>query len=914
MKSRNACGFGAGSMRVIGGTWIAAGLLVVLSTFAAAQTVPQNTTGRNPGTQVPPGPYIPEELTAAEQTRPHDRSQIGVAGVSANSFKFGEYNGLNKFHAFAVGNFDYHGGGAYNSADTWRWHFQGSSLGLETRNGILDFGRQGKFDARFAYNEILANTSDSFQSPYLGVGTSTLSLPSTWMVPVLPQKSATSLNFFALNPVSAAGSVYNKAGVLTPPTQAQLDTTAAIRATDLPAFRNVDLALTRKRGEAQFRFTPTDRIDIPVSYTHEHKDGLRTVGGVIDRNTQDSALLPYRVNWDTDQASAAVNVKFNKLFLSFAYYGSFFRNNTQNMIWADVAQLPTFTTALAEEPNSQFHQFTATGSYKFSRDAKLLVVGSFGRGTQNQAYISPSLVGDGALQFGLPRNSLNGVVLTGLASAKFTASHGKWDYIGDFRFDDRDNQSPVNIYYFQDDASALTGTSPFAGLYGNPSGLGSNTNIYNNRAFSKQSYKVNGEAEYSFTKSEHLMFGYGWDRADRHCSNSWITCAEAPEVNENTFRTEWRKSKGALTARLQYAFSERRGNYNEDAFLAETPMANHVPAGGASQSLYSFLKSTGLTGFGPVAGLPSAPLTGDAAIFTPNNNTVAQAQYGTRNILNEIPGFRRFYVTDRDRNDARAQVFLLAKDKVAIQGSGEVSDDDYLNSKLGLKRRTWWASTIDLSYTASEDLVADVFYTYDNQRLYATGDAFGSNSTATFQGQAGNTVLGGPCFSTVAARNEAAKIDPCLNWTHNDRDKIDTAGLTLRRRNLAGRKLELAAEAVYTRGRTENAVAGGSYVNNPLALAAPAPPLPSGTQAIFFIPAQNYPVIRNDEIMVRPSATYVISRSASLQAFYWFQRLTPTDWRYQALQFGNKLNFTPTNETAPNYQVHVAGVSFNWAF
>lgn len=914
MKPGNTRRFSAGSMKAPVRTSILSAILVALSAFAAAQTVPQNTTGRNPGTQVPPGPYIPEEFTAAEQTRPHNRSQIGVAGISVNSFKFGEYNGLNKFHAFAIGNSDYHGGGAYDSADTWRWRFQGSSLGLETRNGILDLGRQGKFHFRFAYNELLANTSDSFQTPYLGVGTDTLTLPSNWIVPVLPQKSATALNFFALNPVTAAGSVYNTSGVLTPPTQTQLATMAAIRAADLPAFRNVDLALTRKRGEAQFLLTPTEMIDIPVSYAREHKDGLRTIGGVIDRNTQDSATLPYRVNWDTDQASAAVNVKLNKLFLSFAYYGSFFRNNTEHMIWTDVAQSPTFTTALAEEPSSQFHQFTATGSYKLSKNAKLVVVGSIGRGTQNQAFINPSLVPDGALQFGLPRPSLQGLVYTGQGSGKFTLKHGKWDLVADTRFDDRDNQTPVGIFLFQDDASAKTGTSPFSGLYGLPTGLGSTTNIYNNRSLTKLSYKANGEAEYSFTKSEHLMLGYGWDRADRHCSYSWITCADAKETNENTFRTEWRKSKGALTGRLEYAFSERRGDYNEYAFLAETPMANQVPAGGASQSLYSYLKSTGLTGFGPVAGLPSAPLTGDAAVYTPNNNTVPQALYGTRNILNEIPGFRRYYVADRDRNEARAQFLWLVKDKVAIEGSGEGSDDDYLNSKLGMKRRTWWAATMDVSYTASEDLVADVFYTYDNQRIYSAGDAYGSNSAATFQGQAGNTVLGGPCFTTVAARNASAKIDPCLNWVKNDRDKIDTAGLTLRRKNLAGRKLELAGEVVYTRGRTENAAVGGSYVNNPLALAAPAPPLPAGTQAIFFIPAQNYPVVRSDELSVKPSASYVISRSASLQGFYWFQRLTPADWRYQALQYGGKLNFTPTNETVPNYQVHVGGVSLNWVF
>ncbi len=913
MKSRNSCGFVAGSIRVLGGAFFTAGLFVATSTFSAAQTVPQNTTGRNPGTQVPPGMYIPDELTEAEQTNLHKRTQIGVAGISSESSKFGEYNGLHGFNLFTIGNFDIRGGAAYDSMDTWRWQFQGSSLGLETRNGILDFGWQGKLQFRFSYNSFLANTSDSYQTPFLGVGTSTLTLPFNWVVPVLPQKSATALNYFALNQTNAAGSVYNKFGVLTPPTQDQLDTMAAIRATDLPAFQNVDLSLARKRGETRLLFTPSKMIEIPVSYTREHKDGLRTVGGVNDQNTQDSALLPYRVNWNTDQVSAAVNVNRNKLFLSFGYYGSFFHNNTEHMIWSDPA-VSGLTSALAEEPDTQFNQFTATGSFKFSSDAKLLLVGSIGRGTQNQAFISPSLTTEGALPFGLPRSSLQGLVYTGLGSGRFTMKHDKWDFVADARFDERDNHTPVDIFLFQDDASPVTGTSPFSGQYGLPTGLGTNTNIYNNRSLTKLSYKAGGEAEYSFTKSEHLMFGYGWDRADRHCSYSWITCADAKQVNENTFRTEWRKSKGAVTARVEYAFSERRGDYNENAFLAETPMANHVPASGASQSLYSYLKSTGLTGFGPVAGLPSTPLTGDAAIFTPNNNTAAQAQYGTRNILNEIPGFRRYYVADRNRNDGRAQINLLASDKFAFTLSGEGSYDDYLNTNLGLKSRTWWASTIDASYVASDNLVADVFYTYDNQRLYATGDAFGSNSTATFQGQKGNTVLGGPCFSTVADRNASAKIDPCLNWTHNDRDKIDTAGLTLRRRNLAGNKLELAAELVYTRGRTENAAVGGSYQNNPLALAAPAPALPSGTQAIFFIPAQNYPVIRNDEFMVKPSATYVISRSASLQGFYWFQRLTPTDWRYQALQYGGKLNFTPTSETVPSYQENVAGLAFNWVF
>ena len=913
MKPRNACGFGAGSMRVLGGVSITAGLFVVLSAFAVAQNVPQNTTGRNPGTQVPPGEAIPEPTTPASQTTAEKRIQVGVGGVSAGSFKFGEYNGLENSGPFGIGNLDVRGGAAYDSKDTWRWRLQGSNLGLEDRNLTLDFGKQGKFQIRLVYNEILANQNDTFHTPFLGIGTNNLTLPSNWIEPIEPQVSTTALNLRSLDPVAGTGSVYNKSGVLTPPTASQLATLAAIRAADVPDFQNVHLGLKRTRGDAQLLYSPSEAIDVPVSYSREHKDGLKTLGGVTTRITQNSSLLPYPVDWDTDQASAALNYKAKKLYVSFAYYGAFFHNNNATVTWADPAN-PADTAILAEEPSTQFNQFTLTSSYKFSKAAKLVVVGSFARGTQNQAFVNPALIQGGQLAFGLPRTSLNGVVLTGLASAKFTAKQGKWDFIGDFRFDDRDNQTPVSLYLFQDDSEPKTGTSPFNGLYGLPTGLGSNTDIYNNRPFSKLTYKANGDAEYALSRSQHLMAGYGWERADRRCYGTWITCADGPEVNDNTVRAEWRKSKGALTARLKYDFSARRGDYNEDAFLAEVPMANHIPPGGATTSVYGYLQATGLTGFGPVAGLPNSPLTGNAAIYSPNNNTIPQALYGSRNILNEIPGFRKYYVADRDRNHAYAQFLALAKDKFSLQGTGDFNDDDYLNSKLGLKRRTWWAATLDASYTASEDLVADVFYTYDNQRLFSAGDAYGSNSTTTFVGQAGDTVVAGPCFTTVAAKNASAKIDPCLNWEKNDRDKIDTAGLTLRRKNLAAGKLEFAAEAVYTRARTRNAAVGGSYVNNPLALAAPAPPLSSGTPAVFFISAADYPLVRSDEISVRPSATYAISKAASLQGFYWYQKLISSDWRYQGLQYGTKTNFLPTSEEAPSYEVHVAGLSLNWVF
>jgi len=910
MRHKNACGFGAGSMRAVIGVF---STLILLAAGAAAQSVPQNTSGRNPGTQVPPGSANAAQTTAASQTTPQKKIQFGVGGLNGSSFKFGEYNGLGNSGPFGIGNFDIRGGAAYDSNDTYRWRLQGSNLGLHDRNLSIEFGKQGLYQVRFVYDEILANRSNMFQTPYLGAGTDNLTLPSNWIKPRVTQVNATSLNLRSLDPTAGAGSFYNSSGVLTAPTAAQLATLASIIAADVPDFANVNLATTRIRGEAQIVISPNEKLDIPASYSRENKSGKKALGVVTSQVNENSVIMPYKVNWDTSQITAGINYKPNKLFLSVGYYGSYFNNKNTSMTWQDIAD-PTKTATLAEEPSNQFNQVTAVAAYKISRTAKLVVAGSYGRNTQDQAYLNPAAAQNGQLAFGLPRTSLGGLVVNSMLQAKFTAKKGHWDFVAAYKFEDRDNQTPVGIYLFQDANESKSGVSAFAGLNGLPAALGSNTNIYNNRAYSKLSHNVNLEAEFAPNKVHFFTVGYDWDKTDRSCGKSWIACSDAPTVTENTIRASYHKTRGAFTARMDYDFGFRRGTYNENAFLSLVPMANVTPAGGASTSVWGYLQKTGLTAFGPVAGLPSTPLTGDAAIFSPNNNIVPQGLYGSRNNINEIPGLRRFFVADRNQNHLRTQFEWQAGEKFSLQGTGQATDNNYVSSKYGLRRDTAWAATMDASYTPIADFVADVFYTYDNRRYNAAGDAYGSNSTTAFQGQAGNTAISGGCFTTIVARNASAKIDPCLNFVKNDRDKVDTVGFTLRRENLAGKKLQLANEVMYMRARTSTGVAGGSYVNNPLALAAPAPPLASGTPAVFFIPASDYPLIRNDEISVVPSATYAISKSASLQGFYWFQKLMASDWIYQGLQYGTGTNYTPTNEKAPSYAMHVAGLSLNWAF
>lgn len=849
----------------------------------------------------------------ASQTAPEKRVEAGVGVVSDNSFKFGEYNGLHNQGPFGLSNFDLRGGASYSSDSTWRWCLRGTNIGLETRNFLAEFGHQGKFRISFGYDELLANRSDTNQTMFLGAGSNNLSLPANWLAPRVPQQNASSVNFRAFDPIAGTASVYNSAGVLTAPTAAQLATLANIRANDVPDFSNVDLATKRTRFDAGFSYSPNEQWDIPISFRHEHKSGSKALGAVTSQVSENAVIIPDRIDYDTQQANASVNYKLKKLLLTFAYYGSFFTNNVKSMTWQDIND-PTKTATMSSMPSNQSHQFSLTGGYKISSHAKLVVSGTYGRNSQNDAFLGPSTASNGQLAFGLPTASLDGLVVTGTVTAKLTAKAGKKvNLSAAYKFDNRDNQTPVNLFLFQDANESKSSVSPFAGRNGLPTTLGSNTNIYNNRAYSKQTNQLNVQSEYALTKKQRLQSGYDWQKIDRSCSGAWINCADVPTTNEHTLRGEWRtKMVGNFNARLGYAYSWRRGNYDENAFLALVPMANVVPAG-ATTSVLGYLNATGLTGFGPVAGMPGTPLTGDASLFSPNDNIVPQSLYGSRNNINELPGMRRYMVADRNRHKVRSSVEWQATQKFSLQGTGDFNNDDYLHSVYGLKKGTGWEASVDLTYTASENFVANLFYTYDDQRFLTAGDAYGSNSAVAFQGRAGDTLVAGDCFTTVAAKNASAKIDPCLNWSKDNRDKIDTIGFVIRRKNLISGKFELAAEVMFTRGRTNTAVSGGSYVNNPLALAG-APVLSAGTPAVFLISASDYPVQRNDEMMVRPSVTYALSKTTSFRTSYMFQRLMPTDWAYDGLQYGTGTNYLPTVEKLPSYGVHAASFSLIYTF
>jgi MtrB/PioB family decaheme-associated outer membrane protein len=843
-------------------------------------------------------------------TQPTNKVEAGVGYVSQDSFKFGEYNGLFNKGFYGILNLDVRGGGTYDSNDPTRWRITGNNLGLDTRDASVEYGQQGRFRINFGYDELRRNRSDTFQTPYLGAGSDMLTLPSNWLKPIVPQVSGTAINFRSLSPTTGLAPA-NVGGVVTPPAAAQQATVNNIIANDVPDFHNLDLDTKRTTYKGGFSYNIDPHWEFKVSAQHEKKDGLKPMGAVTSQVSEYSTIFPDPIDQTTDQYNVSLTYTAANAFMQIAYYGSIFRNDISSITWQD-ANDPTKAATISSAPSNDFHQFILTGGYNFSPTTKLVLNGSYARNTQNDAFVTNGQ--NNQFPLGLPASSLNGLVVSTAFNAKLTAKPVKnLNVVAGYKYDERDNRTSVNTYFFQDanEARAVAASAFNAALGLAPNTLGSNINIYANRPYSKKVNQFDVDANYAVAKGQVIQAGYDYQQIDRKCDGSWINCADAPRTRENTLKAEWRANAVEnVSSRLAYAYSERRVNYDENAFLALVPMANVVPSGGATISAYQYLVQTGLTGFGPVAGFPAVPLTGNAAIFSPNNNILPQALYGSRNNINEEVGMRRLNMADRNRHKLRSSINWDATDRVSLQGSFDYNKDEYNDSVYGLKDAESWALNLEGGFAVSEDFGAHAFYTHEDIKSQSAGISYGSNTNTAFVGQAGNTIVSGGCFSTVLAKNLNAKIDPCLNWSTDMRDKVDTIGVGLKYKNLMGGRLELTGDLVYTEARTDIGVAGGSYVNNPFALAAPAAALAPGVPAVFFIPAANTPTATNKLIELRLGGQYTIDKASAVRVLYWYQHLKSNDYVYDGMQFGTLTNVIPTNEQPFNYNVHVVGVSY----
>jgi len=797
-----------------------------------------------------------------------------------------------------------------------RWRIKGTDLGQETRGLSAQVGVQGKFRLNFGYDELRRNRSDSYQTPYNGTGTNVLTLPGTWLVPTVAASGGANA-ISARGLVKAIGdapyisTVAANNGAVVSATAAQIALVDAAANADLPLFHNVNLFTKRTKYDAGFNVIFDERWGFDANFTPEHKDGMKPMG-TVSRNTGGdiSTIITDRIDTDHNQVNVSLNFKGAKSFAQAGYFGSFFKNNVPFMSWQNWATTTSTVNTMSSTPSNNFSQLNVTGGYNMSPTTKFVATGSYGRNTQNDLFLTDPTTPV------VPVTSLDGLVVTTALNAKFTTRPAKkLHFTAGYKYDDRDNRSPVHIFQYTDAGEALPAApnANFPAGSGNPYGAVVAQNANANRSYSRRVQQVNVEGDYALAKGQWIKAGYDFEKIERRCNGSWIDCADAPTNNENTLRAEWRTNvRESLTARVGYAYSARRApDYNENAFLALVPYAGVSPAtatGGVTA--LSFMNANGWTGYGPVAGY--AATTGNMNLFFPLNNALANALYANLNRISELPGMRRYYVADRNRDKVRTLLTWQATDELSLQGGVNLTNDDYPTSFYGVQSVKGWAVNLDGTYALADDVSANAFYTYENQRSITAGNSYTANSnTATIAnsqpgvvGLSGNSCDG---YTTLLQRNNNNKVDPCLNWSANMLDKANTVGFGLRGK---ASDLDLTGNVILTRARWDNTVSGGNWANNILNGPGGAPT----TIAAWFIAATPTPTVTTDTVEVHLSGKYAISKLQSVRVAYSFQRMTSVDWAYEGMQFGSLSGILPSNEQPFNYSVNVVGVSYVLTF
>lgn len=325
--------------------------------------------------------------------------EAGIGAVSSESARFGDYTGLDRKGAFLV----LGGSLRYRGTDGYYGNLAATDLGLDTRTLQAAGGKEGVFGLRFGYAEIPHWLSDTSATPFLGVGSGTLTLPAGY-----PAASTASM------PLGST-------------------------------LQAVDLGFKRTRSDLGATWYGGDNWTHRVSLRHDVRDGTQRMGGSFFSST---TQLAAPVDQTTDQLEVSTSFSSRQFQATLAYQASLFREGQAALTWANPFS-PVVTGAtrgqLALPPDNQFHQIALTAGYQLNPQLQASADIAVGRMTQDEPFLAATL--NPTLTAPLPATSLQGRADTFNGSLRVTALPLPGVRVNaSVNRDKRDNRTPLAGY------------------------------------------------------------------------------------------------------------------------------------------------------------------------------------------------------------------------------------------------------------------------------------------------------------------------------------------------------------------------------------------------------------------------------------------------------------------------------------
>lgn len=416
----------------------------------------------------------------------------GVGYVSDDAARFGNGTGQDEKEAYA----QLGGAGRYLKDGTeFTWYAE--DLGEDSRVLNVSAGRPGKFELGLNYKDLPYRLFDSTSTVFTSSSGGILTLPASWV---------------------AAG------------------TTAGFTTLDASL---VPVSIEKDRQIIEFgaSYLPTRSVKLYADYNRQQRDGVNVMSGA--RFTQ-SAFLPRPVDDYTDQIKAGARFSVGALNLNLAYYGSFYRNDIDSLIWDN-----PYTTApgadrgrLALEPDNDFQQVLLSGVYRTPKYNTVIAFSTaVGRGEQNAVFL-PYTINSALPTIALPSPTLDGQVDTSNYALTITSRpHKRANIRFSYRYDERDNQTPVSMW-----SRVITDTFPTGGAEANI-------------PYSFERAKLNLSGSLKLFDTIRISGGYDRTELDR----------DFQEVASQTEDSGWGKVRWQPTAYLEASL---RGGTSEREFDA----------------------------------------------------------------------------------------------------------------------------------------------------------------------------------------------------------------------------------------------------------------------------------------------------------------------------------------------------------
>lgn len=303
----------------------------------------------------------------------------GVGYVTNDSYKQGDYTGLDEEGAYPIAGF----AADYRAPGQTQISVSGNELGTDARDLSLAGRSGGKFSGKLGYSEIPHLTSDTARTPYNG--STHQQLPAGWTTAVSTQ---------AMPQLASS-------------------------------LHDVDTYTNRKTFSVAASFQQNANLSYELSFQRDSKEGKRAAGLALGRSFSEAraVILAIPVDYQTNQGEIKVNFVQDRLYTSLAYQFSKFDNSHNSVRWDNAFSgidtpvpppqtLPPVTEGQAAlEPDNSMHKFVFNGLYRIDpvSSGKLLI--AYGQMKQNESFL-PYTVNTDLSPFDLPVSSLDGKIST----------------------------------------------------------------------------------------------------------------------------------------------------------------------------------------------------------------------------------------------------------------------------------------------------------------------------------------------------------------------------------------------------------------------------------------------------------------------------------------------------------------------